>query len=198
MPQTEQLPTLRRQLRGARSALSVRTRRTAARRVAVWLRRCPAVRNARRLGAYRAVRGELDLGPFLAGARARGTHVFLPQVRGQRLRFARHQRGDRLVPGRFGIAEPGPVAARVAVGALQVVLAPLLAFDGAGNRLGSGGGFYDRALAARGAPRGARRPLIIGVAYAFQAVSALPAQTHDVALDAVVTPDGLHVFRRRA
>ncbi len=68
---------------------------------------------------------------------------------------------------------------------------PVLGFDAQGRRLGNGGGYYDRALAA---PRAARRPLLLGYAYAVQEVPEIPAEPWDVKLDAVVTERGLRRF----
>ena len=68
---------------------------------------------------------------------------------------------------------------------------PLLAFDGRGNRLGTGGGWYDTTFSfLREQPRPAR-PLLVGVAYAFQQVDALPAESWDVPLDYVATDTAL-------
>jgi 5-formyltetrahydrofolate cyclo-ligase len=150
------------------------------------------------VAGYRAVRGELDPAPALAIARARGARVYLPVVRGPRLWFARHDPGDALRHGRYGIPVPAR-AARVRAGTLQVVLTPLVAVDGTGNRVGNGGGYYDRSFARRLAPRRARRPLLIGVAHDFQRVGALAPRPHDVAVDIVVTPAGVftHATRMR-
>ena len=73
----------------------------------------------------------------------------------------------------------------------DVVLVPLVAFDETGQRLGQGGGFYDRAIAAAGASR----PLLIGVAHAFQQVRSVPVEAWDMPLDAVVTEERVHEFR---
>jgi 5-formyltetrahydrofolate cyclo-ligase len=184
------LADLRRRLRAARAALPARARREAARQVARHLRRLPAFRAARHVAGYLAVRGELDPAPALALARARGARVYLPVVRGPRLWFARHEPGDDLRRGHYGIPAPAR-AARVRAGALQVVLMPVVAVDATGNRVGSGGGYYDRSFARRLAPRHARRPLLIGIAYDFQRVDALAPRPHDVAVDIVVTPGGV-------
>jgi 5-formyltetrahydrofolate cyclo-ligase len=75
---------------------------------------------------------------------------------------------------------------------LQLIVLPLLGFDGRGQRLGNGGGWYDRALAA---PRQGRRPLLVGYAFANQEMDRIPAEPWDVRLDAVVTERGLRRFR---
>ncbi len=196
MSDTRSLAELRRRLRAARAALPARARRLAALQVARHLRRLPAFRAARHVGGYLAVRGELDPAPALALARARGARVYLPVVRGPRLWFARHEPGDVLRRGAYGIPAPAR-AARVRPGVMQVVLTPVVAVDAAGNRVGSGGGYYDRSFARRRAPRRARRPLLVGIAYDFQRVDALAPRAHDVAVDVVVTPAGVFTHATR-
>jgi len=75
------------------------------------------------------------------------------------------------------------------------VLTPLVAFDSFGNRLGMGGGFYDRSFVFRRDPvRRHHRPYLLGLGYEFQKVAALPRQPWDVPLDAAVTETALWVF----
>lgn len=107
------------------------------------------------------------------------------------LRFARWHDGARLHRNRFHIPEPRRQA-RLSARALNVVLLPLTGFDASGNRLGMGGGFYDRTLAFKRRHRKAR-PLLVGVAHACQQVSTLPAEIWDVPLAMIVTDRG--VFR---
>ena len=147
---------------------------------------------------------------FIAGYWAVGGEVLLHAVQnslpetlgwclpvlheGGSLRFARWNAGEALVPNRFGIPEPHvPAQALVLPEALSVVLLPLLAFDGHGNRLGMGGGWYDRSFAFRRQRTG--RPRLIGVGYEWQRQPALPAQDWDVPLDVVVTEAGFQEFR---
>ncbi len=188
---------VRRRLRAARAALSGREQRDAARSVSRILARLPEVRRARTIAFYAAIRGELDCGPAMALAWRRGQQVYLPVVRGSRLGFARHAPGSRLGSGHFGIPVPagGRVTPRRARD-LDVVVAPVVAFDTRGYRLGTGGGWYDRTLAFRCQRPHLRKPIFIGVAYAFQQVDSLVAHDNDVALDAIVTPRGARRFTR--
>jgi 5-formyltetrahydrofolate cyclo-ligase len=188
---------IRRRLRAARAALGRRDRRDAARSVGRILARLPEVRRARTIAFYAAIRGEVDCGPAMALAWRRGQQVYLPVVRGRHLGFARHAPGWRLGGGRFGI--PVPVSGRTTTRrarALDVVVAPVVAFDARGHRLGTGGGWYDRTLAFRRHRPHLRRPIFIGVAYAFQQVDHLVVHDHDIALDAIVTPRGARRFTR--
>ena len=66
-----------------------------------------------------------------------------------------------------------------------------MAFDRAGNRLGFGGGYYDRFLSAFGARGSGRRPRLVGLCYAFQVVDALPSQEWDQPVDCLCTEEGL-------
>ena len=130
--------------------------------------------------------GEIDLRPLLHALAGRGHPVALPVTppRGRPLRFARWRPGDPLVPGRFGTLHPlGEDLAP------DVLLVPLLAFDARGNRLGYGGGYYDRTLAAW---PGSEPPVTVGIAYEACRVDALPAEAHDLALHWIVTDGALH------
>ena len=71
---------------------------------------------------------------------------------------------------------------------------PLVGFDARGNRIGMGKGFYDRHFAYRLLLTHMRRPALIGIAFAVQAVAELPTAPHDVPLDAIVTESSLHWF----
>ena len=154
------------------------------------LARVPALREASPVAGYRAVRGEVDIDAALALLAKRGATVTVPRVIGEHLEFVPWSPDQPVAAGSFGIPEPLGGEA-IPLGAHEAVLAPLVAFDAAGNRLGQGGGFYDRALAACGD----RRPLVIGVAHSFQQVDAVPRGAWDVPLDAVVTQDETIEFR---
>jgi 5-formyltetrahydrofolate cyclo-ligase len=111
------------------------------------------------------------------------------------LAFAPWRQGDPLVTNRYGIPEPDLApASQLRPDELHVVLVPLVAFDDAGHRLGMGAGYYDRSFAFRRSA--APPPLLVGVGYGFQRVDALAAHPWDVALDAVLTEDGLQRFPR--
>jgi 5-formyltetrahydrofolate cyclo-ligase len=129
---------------------------------------------------------EIDIRPLLTALHARGHLLALPVTgrRGEPLVFRAWEPGAPLLPGRFGTSH--------AAGAMvtpDVLLIPLLAFDGEGNRLGYGGGFYDRTIARL--PRALR----IGCAFAAQELDSVPIGPYDQRLNAVVTEAGLRHFR---
>lgn len=141
------------------------------------------------VAGYWPLAGELDPRPGLHRLHDRGHALALPRLDGRRepLQFLAWQPGDELVRGIFDLFEPDPSRPlRVP----DVVLAPLLAFDRRGGRLGYGMGYYDRTLAHLRAQ--GRRPLAIGVAFAAQEVEEVPMGPADIALDGVITEQALH------
>ncbi len=147
---------------------------------------------ARRIAAYVASRGEIDLGPFLRQADASGQLLYLPAVRGRDMKFLPWTAATELKRASFGLLEPAVDDAEALDPAeLDLVLTPLVAFDDRGHRLGQGGGFYDRAFAFRRSQDGA--PLLIGIAHAFQQQPRLEPQPWDLRVDLIVTEKA--VFR---
>jgi 5-formyltetrahydrofolate cyclo-ligase len=138
------------------------------------------------LSAFWPLEDEFDPRPLIDHFHAAGHPIGLPVVvgRGQPLVFRRWQPGMVLVQGNFRVLTPPPEAPEVTP---AVILAPLLAFDAAGYRLGYGGGFYDRTIAKL---RAAGKVLAIGVAYAAQEVPAVPRDATDQKLDWIVTEEG--------
>lgn len=111
----------------------------------------------------------------------------------QLLRFAPWRPGDALASNRFGIPEPDlSPASLLEADAMSLVVMPLVGFDERGNRLGMGGGWYDRSFAfrhERSAP-----PYLVGAGFAMQRVPPFEAEAWDVRLDAVCTEQGCFDF----
>ena len=141
------------------------------------------------VSAFWPTPGELDLRPLLEALHARGCVCALPVVvaRNTPLVFRSWVPDTPLVTSRFGIAEPGPERPAVRP---QQALVPLLAFDDDGYRLGYGGGFYDRTLAALRAD-GAGPLLAIGVGLEAQRRPSLPREAFDARLDWLLTEEGV-------
>lgn len=195
MPLTEPA-ALRGALRRTRRDLPAATRSAASDAICATLLAAPEVRRTRRIGAYIAQGGELDLDPVLQTCMARGCEVYLPRLMGTggRMRFARYDPQLSLARNRFGIPEPARDAPSVSARFLEVVLLPVVGFDAEGTRLGSGAGYYDRCFAFRTSQRAWHAPLLIGVAFACQEAPKLLRQPWDVPLDAIVTELGLRRF----
>jgi 5-formyltetrahydrofolate cyclo-ligase len=187
--------TLRRQLKAARSAVSLIQRRHAARASLRLALRHGLLLRAQRIGFYLPNGGEFDSHPVLNQALLMQRECYLPLVprRGRILRFGRFNRNTRMTTNRYGIAEPidaRPIRARQ----LDLLLIPLVGFDQQGYRLGMGGGYYDATLAFMHHRRLWRKPRLVGVAYECQRVAMLPHDPWDMPLDAVLTERQLYRF----
>jgi 5-formyltetrahydrofolate cyclo-ligase len=139
------------------------------------------------LGVYWPFRGEFDPRPLIEAEVARGRVIALPVVIDKKgpLEYRAWKPGEPLVAGVWDI--PVPESRQIAVPG--TVLAPLVGFDPACYRLGYGGGYFDRTLAAL-----RPRPLAIGVGFAFQEIATIHPQDFDIPMDMVITEAGL---RRR-
>jgi 5-formyltetrahydrofolate cyclo-ligase len=184
--------SLRRAMNERRAQLSEADKRRDARAACDRLLDLPEMaevtRRAGCLAGFVSVKAEIDPAAALDEARRRGARVAYPRVtddRHPRLCFHVADSAD-LRAGRFGIPEPPATSAEVPLGDIDLMLVPGVAFDGAGGRLGLGGGYYDEILAAVRAS-GARRPRCVGLGYDFQIVDACPAEPHDQPVDCVVT-----------
>lgn len=184
---------LRREFRRLRTALTRSQRRHAAKQAASRLSRSSLFRRARHVALYLAHGSELDTSPLLRLCHEAGKAVYVPRIAADfRMHFEQLPPRAALRRNRIGIREPARRSAPRPLRRMDLVILPLAAFDLQGHRLGSGGGYYDRALAFR---RMFRKPWLIGYAYALQQASLLPAESWDVRLDAVVTERAFHLFR---
>ncbi|KPL67011.1 5-formyltetrahydrofolate cyclo-ligase [Erythrobacter sp. SG61-1L] len=137
------------------------------------------------VSAYWPFRGEPDLKPMLARLRERGAITALPVVvkKAHPLVFRQWQSGNRLERGVWNIPIPADGAEVVP----DIAIAPVVGFDPLCYRLGYGGGFFDRTLAAL-LPH---KPRLFGVGYNVQAIPTIYPQTYDIPMDAVVTEVGV-------
>jgi 5-formyltetrahydrofolate cyclo-ligase len=149
------------------------------------LRDDPHLRAARVIAGFWPLPEEIDIRPLLQALHERGQRVCLPVTgpRGDALVFHEWHPEAELLAGRFGTWHPDGVKL-----VPDFLLIPLLAFDARGTRLGYGGGYYDRTIAAL--PQ-ARR---YGCAFARQEFDSLPAGPYDAPLHAVATEAGLRHF----
>lgn len=145
------------------------------------------------VAAFASQPSEPDMRPVLAALHRAGCEIRLPQLGpGLTRSWARYVPGDALseqAPGRPP-APLGPTLGEESLAEVDLVLAPALAIDRSGNRLGQGGGWYDRALAHK-------RPAVPVYAVVFAedlTERTLPTQPHDRPVDGVITPAGLLRF----
>ncbi|MGE0701077.1 MAG: 5-formyltetrahydrofolate cyclo-ligase [Hyphomicrobiaceae bacterium] len=138
------------------------------------------------VSAFLPIGEEVSPIPLVARLRREGSRISLPVMiaKGKPLVFRLWEPGAPLRSRMWGIREPEDTAP---VAQPDVLLVPLLAFDRAGRRLGYGGGFYDRTIAAL---RATGAIATVGLAFAAQEVDAVPALDYDEHLDWVLTEDG--------
>lgn len=181
MPPSEK-QSLRRFHRAARRALSPDNRRQHALAIADEV--MGRLDNEATVAAYLARDGEVDLANVIQRCWQQRIAVAVPVLPGRAMRFAEYRCGTPLRRNQLGIAEP----AQPQFVTPDIVLAPVVAFDGRGCRLGMGGGYYDRYFAAT--PVAVR----IGIAHECQRARALPTTPSDVPLTAVITESGWQSF----
>ena len=169
----------------ARATLTSDQRAEAGRLIRDSLLELPEVEMAGTVAAYYSVGSEPDTRGLVFALWKRGTYVLLPLLRADGdLDWASYEGPESLVAGPRGLREPGEAPRGVAaIASADVVLVPALAVDRRGNRLGRGGGSFDRALARVG-------PLIpvIAVLYDGELAEWVPAEAHDAPVRGVVRP----------
>lgn len=182
---TQNRPTLRRQLRDRRRALPPAVRIAAAQELAERILALPFLPQRGYVAGYWAMDGEIGL-HVLQLKLPPGLVWCLPVLDGELLRFAPWRSGDPLVTNRFGIPEPDvEPSSALEPAAMSLVVMPLVGFDPGGQRLGMGGGWYDRSFAFR--RDRAAPPWLVGAGFSVQQVEALEGAEWDVVPDAICT-----------
>ena len=172
----------RKRLIGERLAVDASERQARSERIAATLDRTIRKVGNRIVSSYWPFRGEPDLRNWATRLIERGGRIALPVVikKGWPLEFRIWSPGDPLERGVWDILVPsrGPSVQP------DVVIAPVVGFDAEKYRLGYGGGFFDRTLAAM-----PRRPFVIGVGYATSRIETIHPRPHDIPMDVIVTDE---------
>lgn len=186
-PRWEEVRAWRRTERGrliaCRAAVPLAERRPRDLVITVHLRTAVPDLAGRHIGFYWPFKGEYDPRPLARALHREGARLALPVVvrRAAPMEFRPWQPGIRMVAGIWNIpapAEGDPVLP-------DTLLVPLVGFDARGYRLGHGGGYYDRTLAAM-----LRRPRAIGVGFECLRLATIHPQPHDIPMDLIVTEGG--------
>jgi 5-formyltetrahydrofolate cyclo-ligase len=141
-------------------------------------------RNAKTILFYAPLPEEVDVWPLLVDALVSGRTVLLPRFVGEDNGYVICHVEDverDMRSGKFGVREPLEICARNSLNHLDLILAPGIAFDLNGHRLGRGKGYYDRLLAMLTGPK-------CGAAFDQQIVSQIPVEPHDIRLNCILTP----------
>ena len=183
---------LRQQIRNKRRALSDSEREQAAFLLCERIAASRTFQHSKHIAFYLSNDGEMDLTLLIKHAWQQGKQCYLPvlaEPNTQRLWFIPYTPETKLRPNRFGIPEPvhsHSLRIRKTL-SLDLILMPLVAFDELGNRVGMGGGFYDRTLAFLKQRKYWHKPNLLGVAYEFQKQQQLKSNPWDIPLQSVAT-----------
>lgn len=170
---------LRCDMKARRNALTDEEKKHAAANCLSKLKELPEFMNADWIYAYIACRNELETADIISWCLSHGKQVAVPKVQGEIMHFYEITALSDCVPGAFGILEPaGEEKDRITTPGFMLV--PGLAFDKNGNRLGYGGGFYDKYLDTHKGIQTA------ALGYDFQLVEKIPVETHDKKMDYIV------------
>ncbi|RKS61962.1 5-formyltetrahydrofolate cyclo-ligase [Serratia plymuthica] len=193
----QQRQNIRNLIRQRRRALSPEQQHDFALQIADRIAAHPRILAAQSVAVFLSFDGELDTGPSIERLWRQGLQVYLPVLHpfsAGNLLFLRYTPDTLLVNNRFNILEPQlDVRHVLPVGELDVVLTPLVAFDSAGQRLGMGGGFYDRTL--QNWQLTGLYP--IGLAHDCQQVEKVPVEHWDIPLPEIITPSQNWVWREQ-
>lgn len=189
------LRKLRQQIRALRRTLSDDQRKQASNAICQRILELQTFSRAQHVATFLAFEGEPDIESIIRHATGLEKTIYLPVLlaKQQPMLFAPYQPGDRLKANWFNIPEPDvPRTRMITPVELDLVLTPLVAFDEQANRLGVGGGFYDRSFAFINDNTTTDRPDLLGVAFELQKVDILPRREWDVPLDGIATESRLY------
>jgi len=186
---------IRGQIKARRRALSIEDVADASIEISRRLWNLPVLSRARRIACYFPVGREVDCRFFVSAAWRRGRTLLLPVLSGPELKFSIYRPDTTFLRNRHEIPEPSEKKSKfVKPHEIDVVLVPLVAFDVIGNRIGMGGGYYDRSFRFMRNRTAWCHPTLIGLAYDFQKVPQIKARSWDVPLHFVVTEKQIYKF----
>ena len=187
---TTQRTLLRKELKHKRTSLTNLQQQQAGLQLAKNLQQNPIIQNAKTIAVYLANDGEINLHSFTNWAWQQGKNICLPilhPIVKKHLLFLKYQTTSELITNKYSIKEPKLVLQNIVpLEQIDVILLPLVGFDKNCNRLGMGGGYYDRTLTQWHNNRH-QHTALIGVAHRCQQVAKLPIEPWDIPLDQITT-----------
>ena len=189
------LKSLRKEMRNRRRALSPAQQQAHARCVQRMVLSSGILNWSSRIALYFPHDGELDVTPLIERLLESRKRVSVPRIRSAtQMEFRQLASDQTLLDNRYGISEPDPSTSRILpLWTHSVIFAPLVAFNDLGYRLGMGGGYYDRAMAATRS-----QPLRIGLGHEIQYHPQFQHEAWDIPMDAIITEKKIRVFSKRA
>jgi 5-formyltetrahydrofolate cyclo-ligase len=189
---------LRAEIRKQRRSLSHTQQKKASANLIKQIKKSKLLLRHQHIALYLGNDGELNPQPLIKQLWKQKKQVYLPVIHpfyGNRLCFCQVSPKSRLLKNKFGILEPDFKYSKCfSRKSLSLVLMPLVAFDKDGNRMGMGGGFYDRSFAYKAEFKHCR-PKLIGLAHSFQEQECLPIEKWDIPLEGVLTDQQFYQFK---
>ncbi|MBA2648800.1 MAG: 5-formyltetrahydrofolate cyclo-ligase [Legionella sp.] len=179
---------MRNRIKNKRAKLSLAQQNLESLKVCTKISQMQCYKEANNIAYYQATFGEIHLESLWESAHAQGKICYFPAIKADKtLLFLPATPTTPFKPNRFGIMEPdlSPDCA-IELKYLHLMMVPLVAFDAHCNRLGMGGGSYDRTLYQQ------KTGFLLGVAYPFQQVEKISPHSWDIPMDAVVTSEAIY------
>ena len=176
---------LRRQLRERRKSISNHSRKLKGKNILHQCQKYALFRNAKHVAIFTPNDGEVETENIINFLKNQGYSVYLPILVGEKLRFAKI--GKYFRKNHFGINEPIHTSL-LGAHKIDIILMPLVGFDKYKNRLGMGGGFYDKTLEFQKKRNNFKVPKLFGLAFDCQEVDKLEAEPWDIPVDGIITP----------
>jgi len=176
---------LRKELRHRRKSIDKPTRKKEGKKILQQCQKNGLFRSAKHIAIFTPNDGEIETHSTITFLTKHGYFVYLPILEGEKLKFAKM--GNHFRKNRFGIDEP-IYTPQLSANQMDLILMPLVGFDKNKNRLGMGGGFYDKTLSFQSKRKNYRVPKLFGLAFDCQEVDHLDSKPWDVPLDGIVTP----------
>lgn len=177
---------LRTRMREVRQQLDDHTRVAGAQRIVDRLHQIITRHNTQKVGLYLATTYEVNLDALIDCCKAEGRDIYLPHLSDSQKPFRKFETWNQIEMGPLNLRHPSLHAPALGVQEFDMVVLPGLAFDRQGNRLGHGGGWYDRAL--QDLQNDGRKPILVGVCFDEQLISSFPIEPFDVRMNMVITP----------
>jgi 5-formyltetrahydrofolate cyclo-ligase len=188
------LQTLRKKIRAERIALTENIRQEISFKITNIVRKLEIFNNSKTIAIYIPFNGEVDSTSLINHIWQECKQCYIPLIKKDAMFFIQYKKEDPLIKNYCGILEPiFDPDKLISPEKLDLVITPLVGFDSQGNRLGTGGGYYDRTFAFLKNPL-RHRPYLLGIAYEFQKLEQLIPQEWDIALDMVVTEKEVYYF----
>lgn len=194
----KQRQALRKSLRQQRNALDAATQNQHALDLFKRLSRSQLFKRSKHIGAYLPADGEIDPHYLIEHAWQANKKIYLPVLApfSPRLYFALYSANSKMKLNRYKIAEPDVHPKHwLKPQQLNLILMPLVGFDKTGNRLGMGGGYYDRALSFTQYRKKTYKPYLIGMAHQLQCLKQIPHQSHDVPMQLIATEQQMYICK---